>query len=417
MLDPYLIRKDFPIFNREISGKKIIYFDNAATSQKPRQVIDALVRFYQKYNSNIHRGVYHLSMEASRLYEEAHEIIAKFIGAKGAEEIIFVKNTTEAINLVAYMVSNNIISPGDNIVTTIMEHHSNLIPWFRISSKKNVDVRILNIDGNGRLMIDELEDIIDDKTRLIAVTHVSNVLGYINDVKRIAKIAHRHGAYVLVDGAQSVPHIPINVKDMDIDFLAFSGHKMLGPTGIGVLYVRQEILDELDPPIIGGGAVKEVHLGERGLNIRLHDLPWRFEAGTPNIAGAIGLAEAAKYLMKIGMNNIMQYEEELTQYLLKRLEETGLLNMLRVLGDTSPRDRLGIFSFTLGRMDPHATALLLSEDGIAVRSGYHCAQPLHEKLGFRSGSVRVSLYLYNTLEEIDHFIESLKRILLEVRNT
>ena len=414
MLDPYEIRKDFPIFDRIIDDRKIVYFDNAATSQKPRQVIDTMKKFYEQYNANIHRGLHRLSQEASELYEEAHDVIAEFIGARDRSEIVFVRNTTEALNIVSFAWGLNNLREGDEIVISIMEHHSNFLPWFKIAEYTGAKVRVVDIHDNATLNYRQLESMINGKTRVISIVHMSNVSGVINDIKRIAKLAREVNALLVVDGAQSVPHMSIDVKDLDIDFLAFSGHKMLGATGIGVLYVSKHIVDELDTFMVGGDTIKEVHY--RGdLEIVWHDLPWRFEAGTPNIAGGIGLAEAAKYLMKIGMENVRRHEVSLIKYLFKRLDEEGLLEKSRIIGSKDPESRGGLISFTLGDLDPHATAMMLDVEGIAVRSGFHCAQPLHERLGFKRGSVRASFYIYNTFEEIDYFIDVLKKMVLKPR--
>jgi len=411
MLNPYAIRRDFPILSREIDGRHLIYFDNAATSQKPRQVVEAIRRFYEEFNANIHRGLHKLSLKASEMYEEAHDIVAKFINARGRGEVIFVRNTTEALNLVAYAWGLKNLNKGDEILTTIMEHHSNFLPWFNVARLKGARVKIIDVDRDGRLRVDQLEKAISSKTKLVALVHVSNATGVTNDVEIVAKIAHDHGAHIVVDAAQSVPHMPVDVKQLDVDFLAFSGHKMLGPTGIGVLYVREDVVEELDPFITGGDTIKEVHYSfERGLEVKWHDPPWRFEAGTPNIAGGVGLAEAIKYLEKIGMESIHEHELELVNYLFKRIDEEGLSDIVEIMGPRSTRDRGGIVSFTVGELDPHAVAIMLDDRGIAVRSGFHCTQPLHERLGFTRGSVRASFYIYNTREEIDIFIDALKEI-------
>ncbi|WFO76068.1 cysteine desulfurase [Desulfurococcaceae archaeon MEX13E-LK6-19] len=410
MLNPYAIRRDFPVLSRKIDGKTLIYFDNAATSQKPIQVINAITEFYKKYNANIHRGLHTLSQEASEMYEEAHDVIAKFINARGRHEIIFVKNTTEALNLVAYAWGLKNLKEGDEIIVTIMEHHSNFIPWFKIASLKKACVKVIDVDRYGRLKYSELEEAISKRTKIVALSCMSNVTGVINDVKRVTKIAHEVGAIVVADGAQRVPHMPTDVRELGVDFLAFSGHKMLGPTGTGVLYVNEDIQEKLDTFMVGGDTIKEVHYNGE-LKIVWHDLPWRFEAGTPNIAGAIGLAEAAKYLMKIGMENIHAHEVELVKYFFKRITEEDLVDKINIIGPHEPMEKGGIIAFTIKDLDPHATAMLFDEEGIAVRSGFHCAQPLHERLGFTRGSVRASFYLYNTFEEIDKFIEVIKSII------
>ena len=408
MFNPYEIRKDFPILDREINGYKLIYFDNAATSQKPRQVIDVMKEFYEKYNANIHRGVHTLSQEASELYENAHKEVANFINADGMEEIVFVKNTTEAINLVAYSWALNRLSEGDEVLTTLLEHHSNIIPWEILSKIRGFKVKYADINADGTLNIESLEQLTTEKTRIICVSHVSNVTGAINDVKRIAKLAHENDAIIILDGAQSVPHMPIDVKNLDVDFLAFSGHKMLGPTGIGVLYGKRELLEEMKPFLGGGSMIKSVRCQSPNGNCQIewHDLPWKFEAGTPNICGGIGLMEAVRYLRRIGMENVQRHERELTEYVLKRF---GEFEKVKFYGPKDASLKCGIIPFNIDGMNPHDVALMLDSFGIMVRSGYHCAEPLHRRLGIK-GSARASFYIYNTKEEIDRFIEVLRNI-------
>lgn len=410
MLDAEKIRQDFPILNIRVYGRKLIYFDNAATTQKPVQVIEKINEFYTTTNSNIHRGLHYLSQKASELYEEAHDVIAEFIGAKNSRTIIFVKNTTEAINFVAYAWGLKNIQEGDEIIISTLNHHSSILPWLKIAEYRKARVKAVNVTSDGRLDISDFEEKVSRRTRIVSLVHMSNVAGTVIDIEKINKIAHDHGALVVVDGAQSVPHMQVDVKKLDIDFLGFSGHKMLGPTGIGVLYVREELLADLEPFSTGGGAVKEVHYVNNSFTVRWADSPWRYEAGTPNIAGAVGLAEAAKYLMKIGMENIWRHEVELVDHLFKRIEEEELNEYFKILGPRNTEMRGGIVSFTLGDLDPHATAILLDKEGIAVRSGFHCAQPLHEAMNYNRGSVRASFYLYNTINEIDVFVETLKKM-------
>ncbi len=412
VLDVEAIRRDFPILNRIINGKKLIYFDNTATSQKPIQVINAIRDFYLNNNANIHRGLHTLSQEASELYEEAHDTVAKFIGAKGREELIFVRNASEALNL-ASMILSKYIKPDDEIVVSIMEHHSNLLPWIFLAEKTKAKIKIIGIKSDYTLDYDALEKAISEKTRIIAITHMSNVLGTINDVKTIAKIAHNYEAFVVIDGAQSVPHIPVNVRDIGADFLAFSGHKMLGPTGIGALYCREDILKDADPFLLGGDMIKSVSCNISGeCNIVWNDLPWKYEAGTPNIAGGIGFAEAVRYLEKLGMINVKKHEEELLTYALKRINEE-LSGFIDIYGPSDPGKKGGIISFNAKNYDPHTVALHLDSEGIAIRSGFHCAQPLHEHLGLMEGSARASFYIYNTKEEIDVFVDALKKLIKE----
>jgi len=402
MLDPYEIRKDFPIFQRKIGGKPLVYFDNAATTHRPIQVIEAMNNFYLKHNANVHRGLHTLSQEASEMYEEAHETIAKFIGAKSWYEVIFTYNTTDSINLLVYSWGLFNVGEGDEIVLTVMEHHSNMLPWRNLAKIKKAKVKYVDITNDGILKYDQLEELITERTRVVAVTLMSNVLGTINDVRRIAKIAHEVGAIVVVDGAQGVPHMPVNVREMDIDFLAFSGHKMLGPMGTGVLWGREDRLEEMVPFRVGGDTIKDVTLN----SVVWHDLPWRFEAGTPNVAGAIGLAEAAKYLMKIGMQNIRQHEKQLTMEMMKRLDE---IDKVEYYGPKNIEIRGGIVPFNIKGLHHHTVARALDMFGIAVRSGLHCAHPLHYRLGLK-GTVRASLYIYNTKEEIEYFAEALTTI-------
>ena len=408
MLNISKIRKDFPILSTEINGHKLIYFDNAASSQKPVQVIEAIKRFYLEEYANVHRGVHTLSQKASELYDEAREVVGKFIGAK-SNEVVFVKNTSEAINLVAYTWGLRNLDEGDEVLITLMEHHSNITPWVTLSNFKRFKVKFSSIKPDGTLDYEDLEKKISNKTKIVAIVHMSNVTGTINDVKRIIKLAHDHGALVLVDGAQSVPHMPVNVKNLQCDFLAFSGHKMLGPTGIGVLYVSEKILESIEPTISGGGTIRNVKWDakENTCTIDWTPTPQKLEAGTPNIAGAIGLAEAVKYLEKIGMKNVRKHEEELTRYTLKRFEE---LEKTVIYGPLSPENRGGIITFNIGKLNPHQVALILDQYGIAVRSGFHCAEPLHHMLGASKGTVRASYYIYNSIEEVDRMVEIIKKI-------
>ncbi len=408
MINVNEIRKDFPILNIEINGHKLIYFDNAASSQKPIQVINAIKDFYTKYYSNVHRGIHILSQKSSELYEEAREIVSKFINAK-TEELIFVKNASDGINLVAYTWGIQKLDNNSEVLLTLMEHHSNITPWITLSRIKNFKIKYVKVNSDGTLNYEDLENKINKKTKIIAISHVSNVTGTINDIKRIIKIAHDYNALVLIDGAQSVPHMPIDVKKINCDFLTFSGHKMLGPTGIGALYVREEIIEELEPTISGGGTIQSVLWieNENKCIIKWAKAPEKFEAGTPNIAGAIGFAEAVRYLEKIGMENVREHEKELVEYTLKKLKE---LNKTKIYGPLNPEIRGGIITFNVGNLDPHQVALILDQFGIAVRSGLHCAHPLHQVIGAENGTVRASYYVYNTIEEIDKMIDVLRKI-------
>jgi cysteine desulfurase/selenocysteine lyase len=409
MLDPYELRKDFPILRRKVNDHPLIYFDNAATSQKPRQVIEAIKGFYEEHNANVHRAVHTLSQEASELYEDAHEEVAKFIGAKGMEEIVFVRGTTEAINLVAYAWGLRTLRKQDDVLVSLMEHHSNIVPWEIISKTTGNKIKYFEVNNDGTLNYESLESLLSRKTRLVCLSHVSNVTGVINDVKRIAKLAHEHGAMVLIDGAQSVPHLPVDVKDLDADFVAFSGHKMLGPTGIGALYGKREILEKMGPFHGGGEMIKEVSYNRRTgrCSISWNVLPWKFEAGTPNVCGAVGLMEAVRYLTRIGMENVKSHEEMLTKYAMPRME--GCCRKVRIYGTKDMADKCGIVPFGVDGLSSHDIALFLDNYGIMVRSGFHCAQPLHEIFKL-SSSARASFYVYNTREEIDSFTEVLKEI-------
>jgi len=406
MLDPYKIREDFPILKRKINNHPLIYFDSAATSQKPRQVIEAIKEFYEKHNANVHRAVHTLSQEASELYENAHEEVAKFINADSMEEIIFVRGTTEAINLVAYAWVLPNLEREDEVLVTLMEHHSNIVPWENLSKTKGFQVKYVEVNDDGTLDYESFEDAISRKTKIVCLPHVSNVTGIINDVKRVVKIAHEYGSLVLVDGAQSVPHLPVDVKDLDVDFLAFSGHKMLGPTGIGVLYGKREILERM-PPFHGGGEmIREVAFDKitRRCSISWNDLPWKFEAGTPNICGGVGLMAAIKYLKNIGMENVTVYEKTLTRYAMQHMQKC---KTVKIYGPEDASVKCGIIPFGVEGLGSHDVALFLDSYGIMIRSGFHCAQPLHEELKLKS-SARASFYIYNTREEIDRFVEVLR---------
>ncbi|MGB9713970.1 MAG: aminotransferase class V-fold PLP-dependent enzyme [Candidatus Bathyarchaeales archaeon] len=406
--NPYKIREDFPILKRKINNHPLIYFDNAATSQKPKQVIEAIKNFYENHNANVHRAVHTLSQEATELYENAHEEAAKFINANSIEEIIFVRGTTEAINLVAYSWGLRNFRENDEVLISLMEHHSNIVPWEILSKIKGFSIKYVNVNEDGTLNYEDFENKISNKTKMVCISHVSNVSGVVNDVKRLAKTAHEHDALILVDGAQSVPHLPVDVKDLDADFLAFSGHKMLGPTGIGVLYGKREILEEMEPFHGGGEMIRDVsfNLKTRRCIITWNELPWKFEAGTPNVCGGVGLMEAIKYLKRIGMENVKAHEEMLTKYASHLMQEC---EKVKIYGPMDQSTKCGIIPFNVNGLSSHDVALFLDNYGIMVRSGLHCAQPLHEIFGVNS-SVRISFYIYNVREEIDRFIEVLKEI-------
>jgi cysteine desulfurase/selenocysteine lyase len=399
-LDVQQIRKDFPILERKVYGKPLVYLDNAATSQKPRQVIDALVDYYENYNANIHRAVHCLGEEATAAYEEARAKVAKFINAPSPECVIFTRNTTEAINLVAYTWGRANVREGGEILLTQMEHHSNLIPWQRLAVEKGATVRYIELTDTQTLALDGLENLFDARTRLAAMPHVSNSLGTINPVEKIAREAQRNGTMFLVDGAQGAPHLPVDVQGIGCDFYAFSAHKMLGPTGVGVLYARQELLEEMEPFLGGGEMIRKVTFEGATWN----DLPWKFEAGTPNIADVIAFGAAIDYLNGLGMENVREHEIEITDYALSRL---GQFDDITLYGPPDARERGGVVSFNFGDLHPHDIGTVLDRHGVAIRAGHHCTQPLMRTLGV-SGTARASFYVYNTLEEVDVLVEGLE---------
>ncbi|TMG00856.1 MAG: cysteine desulfurase [Chloroflexi bacterium] len=399
-LDVQRIREDFPILERQVYGKPLVYLDNAATSQKPRQVIDALVDYYENYNANIHRAVHCLGEEATAAYEEARAKVAKFINAPSPESIIFTRNTTEAINLVAYTWGRANVREGDEILLTQMEHHSNLIPWQRLAAEKGASVRYIELTDSQTLALDGLENLFDARTRIAAMPHVSNSLGTINPVEKIAAEARRNGTLFLVDGAQGAPHLPVDVQAIGCDFYAFSAHKMLGPTGVGVLYGRPELLEEMEPFLGGGEMIRKVTYEGATWN----DLPWKFEAGTPNIADVIAFGAAIDYLDHLGMENVREHEVEITDYALTRLSQ---LEGIVMYGPPDPRERGGVVSFNFGDLHPHDIGTVLDHHGVAIRAGHHCTQPLMRTLGV-SGTARASFYVYNTPEEVDVLVEALE---------
>ncbi len=396
------VRADFPILSRTMNGRPLVYLDSAATSQKPTQVIEAMDRYYNQYNANVFRGVYQISEEATAAYERARKRITELINAKDSSEIVFVRGTTEAINLVAHSWGRANIGLGDAIMLTEMEHHSNIVPWQLLAREKVAQLKYVGVTDEGRLVQEDFRQHLEGGgVKLFAVTHASNVLGTINPIREMTREAHRHNCRVLVDAAQSVPHMPVDVQDLDCDFLAFSGHKMCGPTGIGVLYGKKELLEGMEPYQGGGEMIREVHLYESSYK----ETPFKFEAGTTDIAGAIGLGAAVDYLSNIGMRNIRNHERELTKYC---LDELRRIRGMRIYGAEDADLRGGVISFNLADVHAHDMASLLDEDGIAVRSGHHCAQPLMERLG-AGATTRASFYLYNTEEEADRLAESIQR--------
>lgn len=394
------IRKDFPILERKIGEKQLVYLDNAATSQKPRSVIDAITGYYEGYNANIHRGIHTLAEEATEAYENVRETIRTFIDAAHTHEIIFTSGSTEAINLVAYSWGNANILPGDEIVLTAMEHHSNLIPWQRLATERSAKLVFIPLTEDGQLDMTEAQKLITDKTKIIAVTLMSNVLGTINPVKELARLAHEKGAVILVDGAQGVPHVKVSVRDLDIDFLAFSMHKMLGPTGVGILYGKAELLEAMPPFQSGGHMITSVWREKATWT----ELPWKFEAGTRNIADVIASGKAIEYLTALGMENVRAHEIEITEYALKKLNELGDIT---IFGPKDARLKGGVISFNVDAIHAHDIGQICADAAIAIRAGHHCCQPLMRDLNVM-GTARASFYIYNTKAEVDLLFEALK---------
>ena len=398
------LRKDFPILQRIVrDNKTLVYLDNASTTQKPNQVIDAITDYYRNHNANIHRAVYALAEEATELYESTRDKIANFIHIQNREEIIFVRGTTEAINLVAYAWGRNHISKDDIIITTEYEHHSNIVPWQLLTQEKGAKLVYIGMGDNGELILDDLDRYLaTGKVKLVTFSLMSNVLGTITDAEKIISKCKEHGVLTLVDGAQAVPHMPVDVEKLGCDFFAFSGHKMLGPTGIGVLWVRRSVLETMNPFHGGGDMIREVHKYETTWN----DLPYKFEAGTPNIADVIGLGTAIDYLTKLGMENVREHEIELTTYAIEKLSK---VKGLTIYGTKDISKRGGVISFNFSDVHPHDVAQIIDEEGIAIRSGHHCAQVLMERLNVAATS-RASFYIYNTKEEVDSLITALTKV-------
>ncbi len=391
------IRKQFPILDQQINGHPLAYLDNAATSQKPLAVVEALKHYYENDNSNVHRGVHTLGSRATDAYEGAREKVVRFIHAGSTEEVVFTRGTTTSINMVAAGYARSVCKPGDEILITMMEHHSNLIPWQQAAKATGATLRYLPLQPDGTLRLADVEEMVTDRTKIVSVMHVSNVLGVINPVKEMAAIAHKRGAVILVDGAQSTPHMRVDVQDLDCDFYAFSGHKMCGPTGIGVLYGRKALLEQMEPFEFGGEMIGNVEL----YDATWKDLPWKFEGGTPIIAGAVGLGAAIDFLEEVGMDRIFRHEQELTQYAVEQLSKIGDLEIY------GPRtERTGLVTFNLAGVHPHDVATVLDSEGVAVRAGHHCCQPLMRWLQV-SATARASFYLYNTEEEVDQLVKAL----------
>ena len=401
VFDVQAIRRDFPILARQVHGKPLVYLDNAATTQKPRAVIEALVRFYEEQNANIHRAIHTLGEEATAAYEETRAKVSQFINAPRPENIIFTRSATEALNLIAYAWGRANVREGDEIVLTQMEHHSNMVPWQRLAQEVGATVKYIGVTDEGTLDLGSLDDIITEKTKLVSVTQVSNAFGTINPLDKIIAAAHRRGALALVDGAQSVPHMPVDVQAMDCDFLAFSAHKILGPTGVGVLYARHELLEAMEPYQSGGEMIRRVRLEGATWN----DVPWKFEAGTPNIADVIAFGAALDYLSALGMHNVRAHEQELTAYALDRLRQ---LEDIIIYGPQEASQRGGVISFNYPEIHPHDVGTILDREGVAIRAGHHCAQPLMRRFDI-AGTGRASFYIYNTPEEVDALVEGIEK--------
>lgn len=397
-LDVEKIRKDFPILTQTVNGKPLVYFDNGATSQKPKVVIDTLVKYYSEENSNIHRGVHTLSQKATTLYEQARETVKDHIGAASAQEIIFTRGATESINLVAHSV-RNLVSAGDEIVISETEHHSNILPWQTLCEEKNARLKVIPVNENGELMLNDLESLLTPRTRIVAVTHVSNTTGVITDTEKIISLAHAKNIPVLVDGAQAVPHMAVNMQKLDCDFYCFSGHKVFAPTGIGVLYAKKDWVSRLATYQVGGGTIKTVTFNKT----EYAEGPLRFEAGTPNIEGALGLAAALKYIDEIGLDKISEYEHQLLDYTTQKLKQIA---GVKIYGDVP--NKAAVISFNVNSIHPFDVGTILDKQGVAVRTGHHCTQPLMEHFCI-PGTIRVSFAFYNTVQEVDVFIAALQK--------
>ena len=400
MFDIHKIREDFPILSRSIYGKPLVYLDNAATTQKPRVVVEAISDEYYNVNANVHRGVHYLSQQSTELHEEARRVVRDFINAESTNEIIFTRGTTESLNLIASSYSDAFMNAGDEVIVSVMEHHSNIVPWQIIAAKKGINIKVIPMTESGELVLDDFENMLTERTKLVSITHVSNVLGTVNPIDNIIKTAHEHDIPVMVDGAQSAPHITIDVQQMDCDFFAFSGHKMYGPTGIGVLYGKEKWLERM-PPYQGGGEMIESVSFEKTV---FEKLPFKFEAGTPDYVATNGLAKAIEYMKGIGMDNIMRHEQELTRY---AMSEMSKIDGIRIFGNVPDKD--AVVSFLVKDIHHLDMGTLLDRLGIAVRTGHHCAQPLMDRLGIL-GTVRASFALYNTKEEIDILVEGIRRV-------
>ncbi len=400
-LDIAAIREDFPVLKRLVHGKRLVYLDNAATSQKPLQVINTISEYYEKHNSNIHRSVHQLAEEATGSFESTRDNLREFVNARYREEIVFTKNATEALNIAARCIFEKYVKSGDKVVVTEMEHHSNFVPWQQLSKKNNAKLEIVSVTDEGELNESDLEAKLKD-AQVFSFAQMSNVLGTINDAKRLTRLAHDRGCLVVVDGAQSAPHMPVDVQDIDCDFFALSAHKMLGPTGVGSLYGKRNVLEEIPPFLLGGDMIRQVHRDETEWN----ELPWKFEAGTSNIADVIGFAPALDYLRNLGMNNIWEHERRICK---KALEEMSKIDGMKIYGPMNENKRGAVISFNLGDVHAHDVASILDSEGVAIRSGHHCAQVMMEKLGVPATS-RASFYIYNDLDDLESLCSALAKV-------
>jgi len=401
IFDVHNIRKDFPILEQKVHGRALCYFDNAATTQKPKQVIDAINNYYISQNANVHRGVHQLSEIATKAYEDSRSTVQRFINARSEKEIVFTKGATESVNLVAQTFGRQNIKEGDEIIISHMEHHSNIVPWQLLAKEKKAVLKVIPISESGELLLDEYKKLITGKTKIVSVVYVSNSLGTVNDIEKIIETAHSHHIPVLIDAAQAVNHIPVDVQKLNCDFLVFSGHKLYGPTGSGVLYGKEELLNEMPPYMGGGDMISKVTFEETTFN----ELPYKFEAGTPNIEGAVGLGAAIDYLNKIGMNNIASYENELLRYAAEKISQ---IDKVKIIG--TAKNKCSIISFVIENIHPHDVGTFLDFEGIAIRTGHHCTQPVMERYGIPATS-RASLSFYNTKEEIDALVNGIKKVI------
>lgn len=400
MYDVYKIREDFPILSREVYKRPLVYLDNGATTQKPRIVVDSLVNEYYSVNANVHRGVHFLSQQATELHEASRETVRGFINARSVQEIIFTRGTTESMNLLAYSFGEAFLNDGDEVIVSVMEHHSNIVPWQLLQQRKKIVLKVIPMNDKGELLMDEYRNLFTERTKLVSVAHVSNVLGTVNPVQEIIQIAHAHGVPVAVDGAQSTPHIPIDVQELDADFFAFSGHKIYGPTGVGVLYGKEQLLEKMPPYQGGGEMIQNVSFEKTTFN----ELPFKFEAGTPDYVATTGLAKALEYCAALGMENIANHEQMLTAYAMEKMSQ---IEGMRIFGQAEHKD--AVISFLVGQIHHLDLGTLLDRLGIAVRTGHHCAEPLMRRLGIE-GTVRASFALYNTKEEVDALVNGIERV-------